>query len=913
MAYKFGGIKQLKGIDPTLGGGSSLGLSSPASKPKQYFNNILVVGGAIDGTPIGSFVPSTGAFTDLTSGNANGTANKPPSLTTFYGTFPTGGTPQYFQWNPATNTANIQGSLKVSNNDTQLGNVTVGNSTIGTTDNTTLKFKSPIPTFQAKDNETDASCDHGLQFTIANGNQAYYGYAAKYNGFAALTNATIVNDVVQGGTPAPITCAYINTSITNPDGTVSPGSTLTNNSLTFPNSPAVISSPDVLNLSSNHILIGSGQSSGSPARLCFIHNPQTAAPGYDCRSYISLDPNSTNLDFVNESGQLNLHPGGTTPTVSLSPNSQISFESINGNNSPSISQTSAGNLQLTSPQVQLENNASIQFGTQNSISSTNAALSLQSPTVSVPNGSLSVGTNGLITNTNGNLTLQSPTVSVPNGNLAVGTNGLITNTNGNNLTLQSSQGDVILDGSMGVHLKDNTDKLYFGTDTQAPSISRDSTSGLNLNSNTVSIPQNSKLNLGPIQLNNTDNSNLAVSSTGNVNWNIGGKFYINGVEIPQHFNADGSVSSSANCPPQKELSVVSGRQWDNIKQIGPQNSTQTYIQYTTPNEISVGQKVTVFGTQTSPSSDVEEATVAQVLSPTEIVINTPSKLNSITQVSDGQITLPMTTAASKAEGDKIYWYGKNDTVESTGFFGLDPQTEKFTFLTRNGLDADGNVNASGELGGAVFADGSFKNLMPGRLVQSGVNGQLQNIEFSDVAAQTVTYDTVHQAGALMRQGGITNAMTGNLFYSYERLIWDLTTTGCQLNANVQISYFSVTNVTNINKQTSLSVAIPNGSADGQTKIIVVTTMPKFMEVLLTGSLNCPATIAASNTNCSTSNLPPNITAIAGPCCCKENSIAAVPQILKLKLRHQRASVHLIWDNVLAAWMNINSGGIYTCT
>lgn len=131
-------------------------------------------------------------------------------------------------------------------------------------------------------------------------------------------------------------------------------------------------------------------------------------------------------------------------------------------------------------------------------------------------------------------------------------------------------------------------------------------------------------------------------------------------------------------------------------------------------------------------------------------------------------------------------------------------------------------------------------------------------------------ESAYESGAILRAGHLAfpdaGTMSGLFFYSTERIIMQADSAPVTLSADKQITYITVTFGAST---TQATVILPDGYADGQMKMIIVSSLPN----------NIPLKIQCSLA-------PPNATG---------------PAITGLLANKSRQSAQLVWDNTLKQW------------
>ncbi|KAJ3082365.1 hypothetical protein HK102_001754, partial [Quaeritorhiza haematococci] len=154
------------------------------------------------------------------------------------------------------------------------------------------------------------------------------------------------------------------------------------------------------------------------------------------------------------------------------------------------------------------------------------------------------------------------------------------------------------------------------------------------------------------------------------------------------------------------------------------------------------------------------------------------------------------------------------------------------------------------------SDGPISSLDP-----AAIREMLNVIEPSDQA--------VFDQGALLRQGHASTLgyeggrMSGLILSSFERVVVPQAT---EIEVNKHITFVTVT-------QDSVAT-LPNGFADGQTKIILLSSITPGQTVTIQGTFLCPSRPLGT---------------------------------VQLVFERAGQSIHLAWDNVLGTWLIINTG------
>ncbi|KAJ3065969.1 hypothetical protein HK102_007767, partial [Quaeritorhiza haematococci] len=129
---------------------------------------------------------------------------------------------------------------------------------------------------------------------------------------------------------------------------------------------------------------------------------------------------------------------------------------------------------------------------------------------------------------------------------------------------------------------------------------------------------------------------------------------------------------------------------------------------------------------------------------------------------------------------------------------------------------------------------------------------------------------IFDQGALLRQGhasavGIEGGrMMGLILPSYERIV--IPSGPDIIQVEVQVTFMSVI-------QESV-VTLPNGFADGQSKIILLSSIAPGSKVTIQGTLLCPQKVLGD---------------------------------VRLVFERAGQSIQLCWDNTLGAWLIVNAG------
>jgi len=141
-------------------------------------------------------------------------------------------------------------------------------------------------------------------------------------------------------------------------------------------------------------------------------------------------------------------------------------------------------------------------------------------------------------------------------------------------------------------------------------------------------------------------------------------------------------------------------------------------------------------------------------------------------------------------------------------------------------------------------------------------------------------ESAYESGALLRAGHLAfpdaGTMTGLFFYSTERIIMQADSAPVTMSADKQLTYITVT----FGASTTLAtVILPDGYADGQVKMIIVSNIPNGVQ------LKIQCAIALPN--------------------------ASGPAITGLLANKARQSTQLVWDNTLKEWFVMATGMLPT--
>jgi len=302
--------------------------------------------------------------------------------------------------------------------------------------------------------------------------------------------------------------------------------------------------------------------------------------------------------------------------------------------------------------------------------------------------------------------------------------------------------------------------------------------------------------------------------------------------------------------------------------------------------LTVGDSISIKNTNSQP--DVNGVyTISSVINSTtfriskDIILTAPG--------TNGKIIGNLVSDPGKDVGIQVNWHTGATTGTSagrTGFFGFKRQTERWTFY-RNGTVTDNVFN--GTLGNIEASKGFFERLSGFVLdgaVSAGSNAIIGNnfqisggsIDGTPIGVNTANVGRFTNLTSTVQTNVNNQTVTGRMAYSTERFTVS--------------SSNSVINPSNIHMVTFVSVngisfggsgTMPNGTVDGQTKTIVVSSM---------GS-NCTYTLNfASGKLMAPNPLNPS----------------ASPTKILFKRRGQ--SITIIWDDISQFWVPCGGNGGY---
>lgn len=406
--------------------------------------------------------------------------------------------------------------------------------------------------------------------------------------------------------------------------------------------------------------------------------------------------------------------------------------------------------------------------------------------------------------------------------------------------------------------------------------------GINLDTSKVTIPEGSPLQFG--------NENIKIYSDAE-------RLYIDGYR--------GTIFSGDDVTFLGDLNIVGNFTSTNIDTdvipfiyplgtnhivdiVSITQPTSGRIQITTDaaHLLAVGDQINIKNTNSEPDingtytvSDIINSTTFRVSK--TIVLTTPG--------TNGKIIGSLVTDPGKDVGIQVNWHTGTTTGTSagrTGFFGFKRQTERWTFY-RNGTVTDNVFN--GTLGNIEASKGFFERLSgfvldgavtAGSNAVIGSNFQISggSIDSTPIGVNTANVGRFTNLTSTVQTNVNNQTVTGRMAYSAERFTVSSTN--------------SVINPSNIHMVTFVSVSgisfggsgtMPNGTVDGQTKTVVISSM---------GS-NCTYTLNFASGK------------LMAP-----NPLNPSTNPTKILFKRRGQSITLIWDDISQFWVPCGGNGGY---
>jgi hypothetical protein len=814
---------------------------------------------------------------------------------------------------------NTSGKLLVNNMETYItsSNFNVSGNVINL-DSGNVRVRDPIITLANYNILADDNKDRGVEykyFDVSSGSMklGWFGWKDSTSRFTYYSDAINTGEVITGTLGQMEMGGLVisnNLSFTN-------AGVIDMNCGTIANARTVIGCSGVLNvigtdsvnMTSSNIMLNAGTKVQLPYNVPVVFGTTTSSISGDTNGNMRIVA-SNNL-IIDANVQIN----GTTMNVySTVTNIQDPIVSLGGVSGPIINDNKDrgvefkwGNNAVTKTGFfGYKNNLGrfvyIQDGINNNEVFSGSYGSVQFGDGYFSNLDLAGGTISNVKTIIGNdINISSGNITIPfNSRIAFGsTSNSISGDTGGNISISSASGGISLltntGGSGYININSNTSlnvggsTIIEGTNGNLQIINTSGNIELNPDENVI-IPENKYLDFGSRDNSITsDGDNLILNGYNGINMNS------SSVTISGSVNITGTLSVSSTDFDIDEYILPLGRYQEMlITAIDSYTSTSGNVRITTngANYLAVGDKVILTNTDSSPEIN-GEYTVVEIIDGSKFLIN---KVGGISiSGSSGNLKSNLKVDPGKDVGIGVnYWkdlVGNNVVTGSVnyhmGFFGWKNTLNRWMFYNDAVITDD--VVVSGTLGN-MQVNKVFTNNMSGFVLDGGISAGSNRVSGSDFRINGGTIDTT-PIGATMPQTGRFTSLSNTVSALFRDVTME---TSMKFNIdryNIVSSLptptpsvdrvMTVFTVLGVNYTSSMAEMQSNPSlvADGTYKVLVCGSM----------GVGCQHTIYFGE----------------GKLICPNPLTGPVPTRLVFKRTGQSCS--LVYDQVLAGWILLNSG------